>query len=330
MSAVCGIVLPFTIVPRYGTVSARGQNIVCPRKGCPQSLRQQFSKLASFHVSSRSRLFFSPVLATAENGSNASSQDDAAKLADLERQAAELRKRLAIQQQLMAKAAAKPQGSDLEFSLPKDLSDMVGGRPGFTEADMIAAAEEEAKESGTTPISADDVNKTVTKRLLIGVVASGVLAGLSLTSVPRAKPSRPLFLYLVGVLGLRSLLDELDRAITDQRWEDVKALSKAYAQPPIDAKSNLENAVAWLDSTQQYNYAIMLARDIMEYTEEANYSKYFENRGIPSEKQQREFADFSKQAVQAAKKSLKEFLSIMPRDAVEAAEAQVRIRLSDS
>jgi len=92
--------------------------------------------------------------------------------------------------------------------------------------------------------------------------------------------------------------------------------------PPNDVKENLFKAAAYLSGSREQK-AREIAFDFLEYMEKVNYSKYFENMGTAGGAKAAEYAKFSAKASKSAIGKIDEFLALMDREAVDAAESQV-------
>uniref|UniRef100_A0A7S1X3N2 Uncharacterized protein n=1 Tax=Tetraselmis chuii TaxID=63592 RepID=A0A7S1X3N2_9CHLO len=257
------------------------------------------------------------------------SEDVLARLKKAEEEASELRKQLqAVQGDVtLAEEEEKPKrridsaGFRRETLFNKDAQDnwlkesqavdlLVGNAPGEVSADV--SAEEKA---------------TVQRRLLLGIAATIGLGAFALvpTETFRPRPSKPLFFYLTAILRVQSQLKDLERLVDNGELDRVKVVLNRMLGPPGDSKVNLENAIAWLDDNKTREAANTLAFDFLEYLQQVDYSKYFENMrtATPSGADKARFAEFSLQCVKAAELKLKDFLKLMPAEDLEAAQSQL-------
>ena len=174
----------------------------------------------------------------------------------------------------------------------------------------------------TEPVTEEE-KAIVSRRLLGGIALSAGAIAFALVPLGKKKPMKPLYFYLTSVLITRSALEELEEDVENVQWEDARSLLERLLGPPNNIKSNLLSAAGYLEDKKAYRKADTLARDAVEYLEEVDYTKYFDNRVVPAGKQEREFVAFSKKCIRAASSKLDEFLTLMPRDAVEAARATI-------
>ena len=84
---------------------------------------------------------------------------------------------------------------------------------------------------------------------------------------------------------------------------------------------------AALPDSRAANDADMVARDVYEYVKGIDYQTYYDSVGGGGSKSkggsgEKELFDYSQKSAGAARRKLKEFLALMPRDQVEAAEQQ--------
>eukprot|EP00241_Pyramimonas_parkeae_P006631 CAMPEP_0114257448 /NCGR_PEP_ID=MMETSP0058-20121206/18738_1 /TAXON_ID=36894 /ORGANISM="Pyramimonas parkeae, CCMP726" /LENGTH=327 /DNA_ID=CAMNT_0001372175 /DNA_START=36 /DNA_END=1019 /DNA_ORIENTATION=+ len=165
---------------------------------------------------------------------------------------------------------------------------------------------------------------TVTRRLIGGLAATGVLFALSL--IPdkevRPKPAKPLFFYIVPLLRIQRVLEDMETTVRSGDAVALRAQIKTVVSNPFNAKENLKNAALCLESDVSYDKANKIAVDFLEYMEQVDYSKYFESVTAVNERQ----INFSTQSVQAAERKLKEFLALMPADQLEAATTQLNVQ----
>ncbi|KAH9570638.1 hypothetical protein CY35_02G051000 [Sphagnum magellanicum] len=158
----------------------------------------------------------------------------------------------------------------------------------------------------------------VTRRLLISVGITVLAVGLAFLRFPTGRPSKPLFLYLVSILQLQQQLKSLEASPSDV---EMVRTQLERAGTPVEIRDNFLSAAAWLDG-HEAERASALAYSIFEYLDQADYSKYFESYGKPTSAQQMEFLKFSVQSVKAAREKVDEFLTLVPRESLDAAAAQ--------
>ena len=163
---------------------------------------------------------------------------------------------------------------------------------------------------------------TVSRRLAIGLALAGGFAALSQISIEAPEPTKPLFFYLVPIVRSRELLRRAQTLATEGEWDELNSTVNRVTGPPNEIRENLFKAAAYLSGSEEEK-ARAIAFDFLEYMEKVNYAKYFENMGIVSGSKAAEYASFSAKASKSAIDKLNEFLALMDREAVEAAESQV-------
>jgi len=172
----------------------------------------------------------------------------------------------------------------------------------------------------------EEAQGVVQRRLLIGVAASVGLAAFALVPTEnfRPRPSKPLFFYLTAVLRVQAQLKDLEALVADAEFDRVKSVLSRMLGSPGDIKSNLENSVAWLDDVKTRETANALAFEFLEYLQQVDYSKYFENMrtATPSGADKARYSEFSVQCVKAAQLKLNDFLKLMPAEDLDAARQQ--------
>ena len=160
------------------------------------------------------------------------------------------------------------------------------------------------------------------RRAIVGLAMTAAFAGLSQISIEAPEPRKPLFFYLVPVVRSRELLRRATVLAEDGSWEELNSTVNRVTGPPNDVKENLFKAAAYLRGSQEAK-AREIAFDFLEYMEKVNYSKYFENMGSVNGNKAAEYAKFSAKASVSAIDKIDEFLALMDRESVEAAESQV-------
>lgn len=165
----------------------------------------------------------------------------------------------------------------------------------------------------------DEANEIVRRRLLIGLGITILAVGLSFLKLPvgLVKPPKPLFFYLVPIVKLREQLKLIEGSISDANL--VRQILQKALDPDVVSKDTFLSAAGWLEGDDA-DKAVSLTFTIFDYLNQADYNKYFESLGTPSTTQQLEFLKFSLQSIQAAREKLDIFLSIMPKEALEAAK----------
>eukprot|EP00250_Pteridium_aquilinum_P034957 c8376_g1_i1 orf=130-1161(+) len=174
------------------------------------------------------------------------------------------------------------------------------------------------------PAMEDGSNEIVKRRLLIGLGITVVAVGLSFLKLPQGfvKPSKPLFFYLGPIVRLREQLKLIENSSSDVN--SVRQQIQQALNPADVSKDTFLSATGWLEGADA-DKAVSLTYKIFDYLNQADYNKYFEALGKPSTAQQLEFMKFSLQAVQAARENLDLFLSIMPEEALQAANNNVKM-----
>ena len=90
-------------------------------------------------------------------------------------------------------------------------------------------------------------------------------------------------------------------------------------------QANLRSAAASLPSSRQVAAAEAVGREVYEDVLQMDYDQYFESMSgaTRSGAVLKQYNDFSLQAAKAAQLKLREFLALMPRDQLEAAQQQL-------
>ncbi len=182
---------------------------------------------------------------------------------------------------------------------------------------------DQPSEAGVTVEGMTEEEKgTVNRRLIVGLALTAAFAGLSQIEIEAPEPSKPLFFYLVPIVRSRELLRRATKLAEEGEWEELNSTVNAVTGPPNDVKDNLFKAAAYLSGSREQK-AREIAFDFLEYMEKVNYSKYFENMGTAGGAKAAEYAKFSAKASKSAIGKIDEFLALMDREAVDAAESQV-------
>jgi hypothetical protein len=179
----------------------------------------------------------------------------------------------------------------------------------------------------------------VRRRLLQGALATAALAAFALVPTRALRvgaPSKPLFFYLVPLVRALDQLRDLEQPVEDADWPTLRAARARIVGPPGNARENLYDAVAALDSYSGEDAATIakdaakraeaLAGEVVEALDALDYNKYFDAAmmgAAPSGTQNLEFVKFTREARKAAEKGLRSFLALMPREAVEGARQVV-------
>ena len=182
---------------------------------------------------------------------------------------------------------------------------------------------DQPSEAGASEVGmTEEEEATVRRRAIVGLAMTAAFAGLSQISIEAPEPRKPLFFYLVPVVRSRELLRRATVLAEDGSWEELNSTVNRVTGPPNDVKENLFKAAAYLRGSQEAK-AREIAFDFLEYMEKVNYSKYFENMGSVNGNKAAEYAKFSAKASVSAIDKIDEFLALMDRESVEAAESQV-------
>ena len=298
-----------------------------------------------------------PAAATAAGGL---SEDVLARLRAAEQEAARLREELAqVQSQQQqdggssstssgstAAAAAAPSDAAInriDSTDSRELPWTAGKRTAWlSEADVTfftgAGATEGGQlgEAGSAASSAEEAG-VVRRRLLQGALATAALAAFALVPTRALRvgaPSKPLFFYLIPLVRALDQLRDLEPAVEDADWPKLRAARAAIVGAPGNARDNLYDAVAALDSYPDQaairqgaaKRAEALAGEVVEALDALDYNKYFDAAmmgAAPSGSQNLEFVKFTREARKAAEKGLRDFLGLMPTEAVEGARQVV-------
>eukprot|EP00850_Spirogloea_muscicola_P010738 SM000064S19760 [mRNA] locus=s64:284341:287130:- [translate_table: standard] len=142
------------------------------------------------------------------------------------------------------------------------------------------------------PPQEEGAEAVVRRRLLIGLGLTAAAAGLAFLKLPAllTRPSKPLFFYLVPVVQLEATLKSLFSSATDA--SAVRSRLRAAIGEPGSLKENLLSASALLEGGDS-DKAVSLTFEILEYLDQATLSK------------------------------LKEFLKLVPAEALDAARLQL-------
>eukprot|EP00850_Spirogloea_muscicola_P004550 SM000019S05094 [mRNA] locus=s19:932186:935047:+ [translate_table: standard] len=263
-------------------------------------------------------------------------EDLAAKLAAAEAEASALRLELAarraerlgeLPKAKAAKSAKRIDGTGYRETMSFGPNKMTG-RPdqqadkwGLTESRMFLDKGGLSELLGGPP-QEEGAEAVVRRRLLIGLGLTAAAAVLAFLKLPAllTRPSKPLFFYLVPVVQLEATLKSLFSSATDA--SAVRSRLQAAIGEPGSLKENLLSASALLEGSDS-DKATSLSFEILEYLDQADFSKYFRNLGEPSEKQKSEFLKFSTSSIQATLSKLKEFLKLIPSEALDAARLQL-------
>eukprot|EP00897_Mesotaenium_endlicherianum_P010601 jgi/Mesen1/956/ME000012S00507 len=245
---------------------------------------------------------------------DASKEDLASKLAAAEAEADALRRELASRRaekiadltRPTPKAPAKRiDGTGFRETL-FDGKERATGRPeqqmakwGLSEAELFFSKDAPTEGLGLGgPAMEENAQGIVARRLLIGLAATGVTIGLALFKLPAVltKPTKPLFFYLVPIIRLANVLKALSNEDTATDVSSIRDELKGAVGPAGALKENLLSVVALLEGAEA-DKAERLAFEILEYLDQADYTRYFEYRGKPSADQQVEFLKFSLQSL---------------------------------
>jgi hypothetical protein len=167
---------------------------------------------------------------------------------------------------------------------------------------------------------------TVTRRLLIGGGLSS--AAIALALIPdkafNPKANKPLFFYLVPLLRVQSLLDELDAPIAEARWDEVAATVRRIKGEPYNLRQNLDFAASFLEDARQYERVKAVETEVMEYLSNVDFQTYFDTMGnARGGRPTADLVKFSTSSLALAKERLRLFISLMPAEQVTAAKQQL-------
>ena len=186
---------------------------------------------------------------------------------------------------------------------------------------MQFLSKEQPSELGESAEMSKEDQDTVNRRLAIGLLGTGIFAGLSQISFEAPAPSKPLFFYLVPLVKIRELLKQAADLAENGYWDELSTVCRQIVVAN-SARENLFKAAAYLDARQEEK-AKQVAFDFLELTEKIDYNKYFESMGAVTGKKAAEYSKFSKKAAVAAAAKLDEFFVLMDREQLEAARSQV-------
>ena len=244
-----------------------------------------------------------------------------------------------------ASAAAGPAGR-IDSTDSRELPWTAGKRTAWlSEADVTfftgAGLTEGAGlgEAGGASASAasPEAEGVVRRRLLQGALATAALAAFAVVPTRALRlgaPAKPLFFYLVPLVKALDQLRDLETAVEDADWPRLRAARAAIVGPPGNARQNLYDAVAALDTYSgdsavakgAAKRAEALAGEVVEALDALDYNRYFDSAmmgAAPSGAQNAEFVKFTREARRAAERGLRAFLALMPSEAVEGARQVV-------
>ncbi|GAQ87362.1 hypothetical protein KFL_003480060 [Klebsormidium nitens] len=270
--------------------------------------------------------------------------DMAERLAKAEAEAAALRKELESRKAVVGADLGKPrpgnkridgtglrevlwEGPGAQKERAKFSKSAKSAKWGLSEAELFISrgAGEGEMEAIVGPATDEGAENVVRRNLIIGVALAVVAGVLAFVRFPggRPQPSKPLFFYLVPLVRIQGLLPQLQLAIEEGRLADLREQLKTIVGEPNNLKDNLLNAASWLPTDAELDAANQVAFDVLEYVDQADSKKYFDNFGEPSAAQRSEFSKFSLQSIKAASRKLDEFFKLMPSEDVAAAKEQV-------
>mmetsp|Transcript_10142 Transcript_10142/g.27647 ORF Transcript_10142/g.27647 Transcript_10142/m.27647 type:complete len:327 (-) Transcript_10142:1826-2806(-) len=182
----------------------------------------------------------------------------------------------------------------------------------------------ELEDSGAAGSAGESPAAVVQRRLVLGIGLSVALGAFSLVPTEQLQlaPSKPLFFYLVPLLRVRALLDEVLAVATEGDYDRMSRLLARIEGPPNNVQQNLKSASAALAATdgRLAQRADTVGRDVYEYLKGVDYQTYFESRIGSGGDQTKEFFEYSTSSAKAAAVKLDEFLGLMPDDQLEAAK----------
>lgn len=271
--------------------------------------------------------------------SQSSSEDLIARLKAAEQEAKQLKQKLeAVNQMNQASTGSQPTTSTATSridgaDLRRETLSFVENKPRnwLSESDIeffTGGGPSELEEGGEDlhrEDSSGSIDRLVQRRLIIGVSLSAALGAFALVPTEQLQPppSKPLFFYLVPLLRVRSLLDEVLAVAGEGDYEQMSRLLSQIEGPPNNVQQNLKSASASLASSdgRLAQRADALGRDVYEYLKGVDYQTYFESRvGRGGGEREREFFEYSTSSAKAAVGKLEEFLRLMPEDQLEAAK----------
>ncbi|KAL4424061.1 hypothetical protein ABPG75_001362 [Micractinium tetrahymenae] len=276
-----------------------------------------------------------------ENGSGGGpvvSEDVLARLREAEEEAARLKKELAAAQAAASAAGLEAAAEDAD----KQASRIDGGdlrretlfsgveskqRNWLSESDVAFFTGGGPGEAGGEGVSQED-QEVVKRRLVLGLVAAAGLGAFALVPTQElqlAKPSKPLFFYLVPLLRSQQLLVEAERLVPEGDLLALQSLLRRILGEPNSLQQNLRDAAACLPNTRDAERAAAVGREVYEYVLQIDYDQYFETMSGARRdgRTQQQYYEFSLNSARAAQAKLREFLALMPADQREAAATQL-------
>lgn len=270
--------------------------------------------------------------------SDVSKDELAAKLAAAEAEAEALRRELAGR-----RGDKKVDLSKLKPAIPEQRIDGIGYREtifsptgkamgekelqpskwGLSEAELFISkgSPSERTQIGGPPME-DSAKEVVKRRLIIGIGLALLGTSLAFFKLPTGlvKPAKPLFLYVIPIIHLREQLTTIENSSSDPN--SVKLELKNLFDSGEISKDIFISAAGYLEGADA-ELASSITYSIFDYLNQADYNKYFDYMGQPSASQQLGFLKFSLQSIQAARENIDKFLSLIPREQLEAAQSQI-------
>eukprot|EP00210_Caulerpa_lentillifera_P004002 g3818.t1 len=166
----------------------------------------------------------------------------------------------------------------------------------------------------------------VNRRLIVGgtlTVVFLVFAFIPSERFQLMKPKGELIDYLVPILRARDLLQEAQPVIEEANWDALRLIIDRILNPPNKLQSNLESSIVFLDDEDLRRRGRGLGREVLEFVQEMDYNKYFEDRlnvkQFRGGNEEAQFVEFSTKATQAAMIRLDQFLNLFSKSNVESA-----------
>lgn len=194
---------------------------------------------------------------------------------------------------------------------------------GLSEAELfLSKGSPSEKTQIDGPPMDDNANEIVKRRLIIGIGLALLGTSLAFFKLPTGlvKSPKPLSLYVIPIIHLRDQLTTIENSSSDPNSVKLQ-LKKLFDSGEI-SKDIFLSAAGYLEGADA-DLASSITYSIFDYLNQADYDKYFDYMGQPSASQQLGFLKFSLQSIQAARESIDKFLSLIPREQLEAAQSQI-------
>lgn len=249
--------------------------------------------------------------------SDVSKDELAAKLAAAEAEAEALRRELAGR-----RGDKKVDLSKLKPAIPEQRIDGIGYRETIFSPTGKAMGEKELQPSkwGLSEAELFISKGSPSERTQIGGPPMEDSAKEFKLPTGLVKPAKPLFLYVIPIIHLREQLTTIENSSSDPN--SVKLQLKNLFDSGEISKDIFISAAGYLEGADA-ELASSITYSIFDYLNQADYNKYFDYMGQPSASQQLGFLKFSLQSIQAARENIDKFLSLIPREQLEAAQSQI-------